>query len=387
METENIPLNAKVQCADGECGQSTAIVVNPIGRRVTHIVVEGQKYPDGRLVPLSLITGTTTSQIRLGCTLAEFEALPVFYETHYVKSKEPVYLPSTPDMSMGGMSGYPAYMQPVVLPAGTEVAEEVELLPAGERSINRGMRVEAKDGTAGEVGELLIDLKSGSITHVVLREGHAWGKGQVTLPLSAVDRVADGMVYLKLTKHDIETLPSVPIRRPDKHDAFGKDVELVAFVFEDTQKAGETLDWLRELHRSKRLKILSAAVLVKQQDGKTSVKEIGDLNASGGAKRGAIVGGALALLGPIGIVAGLVGGAIAGGAAAKLVDGGFKNKFLENAKQQLKPGTSSLFVVVEHDWVNSLTEVMAGKSGVVLQTALTDELVDQMMSSDSSQPS
>jgi uncharacterized membrane protein len=203
--------------------------------------------------------------------------------------------------------------------------------------------------------------------------------------LSALDRVEAGTAYLKLKKSDIEMLPTVPVKRPDKRAAYGKDVELVAFVFDDTRKAGETFEWLRELHRSKRLKMLSAAVLVKQPDGTTSVKEIGDMNASGGAKRGAIVGGALALLGPIGIVAGLVGGAIAGGVVAKLADGGFKNKFLANAKEQLKPGTSSLFVLVEHDWVNSLTESMAGQPGVVLHTELTDELVDQMMSNDSSQ--
>jgi len=380
MNTLNLPLGAQVQCTDGEGGSSIAIVVHPFTRSVTHLVVQNKALPEGRLVPLSLVTGTSAGLIRLACTTAELAVLPPFTETRYVKSAEPIYLPQEAGYTGAAIMGQPAYMAPVVIPAGTELPEDVELLPAGEKAIHHGMRVEAADGHIGEVGELLIDPSDGKITHFVLRQGHAWGKTDVTLPLSAIERVGADTVYLKLNKQGIELLPGIPVKRPDKHATYGRDVELLAYVFDDPLKADEALDQIKQLQRSKSLKILSAAVVVKEQDGKTSVKEVGDMSAGGGAKRGALIGGALAVLGPVGIIAGVVGGAVVGGVAAKVSDSGFKNKFLALAQERIKPGTSGLLVVVEHDWVNSLADVLSGLPGVMVQTTLTDKIVDELLS-------
>jgi len=63
------------------------------------------------------------------------------------------------------------------------------------------------------VDEFLVDPKNDIITHLVLREGHLWGKKDVTIPVSEVDRIADDAVYLKLGKEVIATLPTVPVRR------------------------------------------------------------------------------------------------------------------------------------------------------------------------------
>ena len=40
-----------------------------------------------------------------------------------------------------------------------------------------------------------------------------WGKRDVTIPVSEIDKIADEAVYLKLDKKAIETLPTVPVRR------------------------------------------------------------------------------------------------------------------------------------------------------------------------------
>jgi hypothetical protein len=48
---------------------------------------------------------------------------------------------------------------------------------------------------------------------LVLREGHLWGKKDVTIPVSEIDRITDDAVYLKLRKKVIATLPTVPVRR------------------------------------------------------------------------------------------------------------------------------------------------------------------------------
>jgi sporulation protein YlmC with PRC-barrel domain len=93
------------------------------------------------------------------------------------------------------------------------MALEHERIPAGEVVIRRGTSVEATDGAVGKVDEFLVDPEDDSISHLVLREGHLWGKKDVTIPVSEIDKITDEAVYLKLDKETIETLPTVPVRR------------------------------------------------------------------------------------------------------------------------------------------------------------------------------
>jgi hypothetical protein len=44
-------------------------------------------------------------------------------------------------------------------------------------------------------------------------EGHLWGKKEVTIPVSAIDRIAEDTVYLKRDQKTVEALPSEPVRR------------------------------------------------------------------------------------------------------------------------------------------------------------------------------
>ena len=52
---------------------------------------------------------------------------------------------------------------------------------------------------------------NGRITHLVLRKGHLWAKREVTVPVSHIERIEEDAVYLDLNKHNIETLPAVPM--------------------------------------------------------------------------------------------------------------------------------------------------------------------------------
>ena len=51
----DIPINAEVRCADGPCGRSTYVVIDPASRQITHVVVKEDGFPFAeRLVPLDL---------------------------------------------------------------------------------------------------------------------------------------------------------------------------------------------------------------------------------------------------------------------------------------------------------------------------------------------
>jgi len=102
-------------------------------------------------------------------------------------------------------------MWPYYVPLAAYTTPEQEHIPAGELAIRRGAAVEASDGHAGHVDEFLINPINDHISHLVLREGHLWGRKDVTIPVSQIDHFADNTVYLKLSKQEIETLPSIPV--------------------------------------------------------------------------------------------------------------------------------------------------------------------------------
>ncbi len=83
-------------------------------------------------------------------------------------------------------------------------------VPAGEVEVRRGERVHASDGPIGRVRGLVVDPSDHQVTHVLLDEGHLWGKKEVSIPISSVAKVDDG-VRLSLSKAEVGDLPPVDI--------------------------------------------------------------------------------------------------------------------------------------------------------------------------------
>ena len=74
-------------------------------------------------------------------------------------------------------------------------------------------QVEATDGRVGRIDEFVVDSESMAITHLVMREGHLWGQREVTIPVAQIDNITEGIVYLRLSKQQIEELPALKVRR------------------------------------------------------------------------------------------------------------------------------------------------------------------------------
>ena len=205
---KDIPLNAKVECADGPVGKSTAVIIDPIEQKVTHFVVKGNKLPlsKRRLVPVERVKESSQELIRLDCTREELTKMEPFIAKRYVQKEAREY----PSSFYGGEG--PSYMKVYVFAAET-VPIEVERVPAGELAIHRGASVKATDGWVGQVDEFLVDPDSQQITHLVLREGHLWDRKELTVPMSAIERMAEDTVYLKLDKQAVEHLPTISINR------------------------------------------------------------------------------------------------------------------------------------------------------------------------------
>ena len=95
MGAMEFTIGAEAACTDGVCGRVSRVVVNPVARAVTHLVVEPKhRVGLGRLVPLDLVD-VTSGQIRLRCTTEEFERLGAAEETQFLPGSEglPGYAP------------------------------------------------------------------------------------------------------------------------------------------------------------------------------------------------------------------------------------------------------------------------------------------------------
>jgi uncharacterized membrane protein len=367
----DIPLSAKVECADGVCGESVTVIIDPVASKLTHFVVEDPDLVQ-RVVAIDQVVETTRESIRLRCSKDELKQMEPFVETHFVKveAPDPQYYPGGPMF----MFPYATPMQTIGMPVA------VEHVPLGEIAVRRGTLVEATDGNVGDVAELLVDPDKGEITHFVLQEGHLWGKKEITLPLSAIDRIEEETVYLRLDKNAIESLPAVPIQRHYRLGRGWKAAELVARVYDDPDRAAEELEFVNWLHREGTINVLNSAVLVRDEDGVSTLKETGDLDARQGRLFGAITGGLLGLTGgPVAAVLGALAGAGTGGLAAKWLDMGFSDEFLTGLQERLQPGTSALILLVEHGSTVKLSEALAADEGVMFQQTLTDAIVKELL--------
>jgi len=156
--SEQFTIGAEASCTDGPCGKLNRVVIDPVARELTH-----------------LIEGTTE--------YAAYGTEQAVFWPHY---------------------GYRGTR-------GTEVTTDA--IPPGELEVRRGDPVHATDGEIGRVQGLVIDPGSHHVTHVLLQEGHLWGRKEVSIPVGAVTKI-DDRIELNLTKKQVEGLPPVDIEHP-----------------------------------------------------------------------------------------------------------------------------------------------------------------------------
>lgn len=208
MADTTFTIGAAAECSDGPCGAVSRVVIDPVARALTHLVVEPEHRSGlGRLVPIDKVEAGTGG-VRLRYTLDEFEKLPTAEETDFLP----------------GGSGYDAYEAHEAyywpyfgLEGGADprlalasAVETRDMLPTGEVGVRRGEAVHATDGEIGKVEGLVVDSAKGHVTHVLLQEGHLWGRKQVAIPIDTVERIDEG-ITVNLSKHEIEALPAVGV--------------------------------------------------------------------------------------------------------------------------------------------------------------------------------
>ena len=190
---ERFTIGGHVEATDGRCGHLTRVIVDPVAEALTHLVVAPGRHEElARLVPVDLVVSVEDDLIRLDCTKKQFEQLDPAEDVRFLGA-------DAPPAAIGGL-GMPLGHHPKPMFS--------DRVPAGEVEIHRGDSVHARDGWIGAVQGLVIDPVDHHVTHVILQEGHVWGRRQVAIPIGAANRVGEE-IRVDLTKDEIEALPPV----------------------------------------------------------------------------------------------------------------------------------------------------------------------------------
>jgi sporulation protein YlmC with PRC-barrel domain len=232
-------IGSEVACSDGTCGELRRVIIDPVAKAIAHLVVEPKhRHGTGRLVPIDLVA-SVADEIHLRCTTAEFEGLDEAEETQFLPGAtgpwgyDQEHMMSMPyygmatgglgGMGMGGMYGLGVSGMGGMGGAGAGPQSVTsDRVPAGDVEVRRGDHVQATDGEIGKVQGLVIDPADHHVTHVLLDEGHLWGKKRVAIPITAVSKIASE-VQVSLTKDEVRDLPDVDLDDPDssRTGAFG----------------------------------------------------------------------------------------------------------------------------------------------------------------------
>jgi hypothetical protein len=216
-------IGAEVHATDGVAGRLIWVVADRARNPwvITYLVVEpAHRTGLGRFVPLGQVTSVDpeTGAITLGLTLEQFEQLESAEETQYSPGSGayPLFGPTqfmaapyySSDVSIEG--------DEVPFTAATVTADAP--LPNEADVALHAVPVHASDGRVGEVEGLIIDPQNHQVTHVLLKQGHLWGRKDVAIPMAAVlafdkDDPDPDVLRVSLTKQEVGDLPPVPAGR------------------------------------------------------------------------------------------------------------------------------------------------------------------------------
>ena len=215
-----LEIGTRVNCTDGVYGELADIVIDPLEKRVTHLVVQPEQgVGEARLVPVQLAKGTDDEQpeIELECTLGKAQGFESVRESAFLRLGENPANDPDWDVGVEDVLALPYYEGSDLGPSYPELDSDVTMyydrVPKGEVEVRRASAVISADGhSLGEVDGFVVDADE-HITHFVLERGHLWGRKEVTIPIGALARIETDEVHIALSKDEVGALPAVHVGR------------------------------------------------------------------------------------------------------------------------------------------------------------------------------
>jgi uncharacterized membrane protein len=146
---------------------------------------------------------------------------------------------------------------------------------------------------------------------------------------------------------------------------------MLVVVFDNETKAYEGKKALQQLDAEGSIGVYGYAVVGKNPDGSSSLKQgddVGPLGTLVGTSLGSLIG---ALFGPVGMAIGATAG-MSGGATADLLNAGVSEDFVDDVTKVLAPGKAALVSEIEEDWTTPVDTRMEAIGGMVFRRALSE---------------
>lgn len=201
LERWELRIGVPVYATDRALGELRRVVVHPGELRVDGLIVHADLVPPRDLaVPLAAVVRATDDEVRLKWSSEEAKERGACDERTF-------HIPARTLLRF-------AHGEAVTCLHGGERGEERESgsSPRGLPPVLVGLRVDALDGRAGRVREVLVNSETGRMTHLVARHGLLW-KHDLLVPGEWVRSVTAEVVTLEATLADLERLP---VYRPDE---------------------------------------------------------------------------------------------------------------------------------------------------------------------------
>ncbi|HEY7421069.1 MAG TPA: hypothetical protein VH541_03585 [Gaiellaceae bacterium] len=192
-ETTPLQLGRAVRCSDGPVGSLSDVVIDPVERRVTHIVVES---PDGaaRLVPAELLVEEAAPDraIVLSCSSADVTSRDTIRSFSYVGFEAFPESDQKTDVGVEDMQVVPSFGAAGFGEFGADLwnsyAVTYDRIPPGSVELRRdSVAVSAGGDEIGTVDGFLV--AGARLTHVVLQQTHLSGTGTTAIPIDSVTAI------------------------------------------------------------------------------------------------------------------------------------------------------------------------------------------------------
>ncbi|MBF0678066.1 MAG: DUF1269 domain-containing protein [Devosia sp.] len=155
--------------------------------------------------------------------------------------------------------------------------------------------------------------------------------------------------------------------------------EFIVLSFPEIARADDALSKLQRLQKEHLVDLEDAVVAIRDPEGKVHLKQSINLVGLGaatsglsGAMWGSLVG--LLFLNPLAGMA--IGGALGAGSGAlagRLVDYGIADDLIKEIAENIKPGTSALFLLVKKAQPEKVLAELAQVGGTVIRSSLSPE--------------
>lgn len=146
--------------------------------------------------------------------------------------------------------------------------------------------------------------------------------------------------------------------------------QLIVVAFDHFDDARAAMRALRALEGEGRVRFEDTALIERDPDGTTHVKNEVSGTTEAATVIGAVIGGLVGFLFPL---AGAAIGAAAGAAIGAALDTGVNREFRDDVQKNLRPGRSALFLVVKSAEADAVVAALRAFRGDLVQTTLDSD--------------